>query len=314
MHEGMWIQSVSTREGRSLRVLVTGAAGVVGTDLSQVLTTAGYQVLRTDISRSEGVAYLDVRDASEVIAVVSRERPGLIIHLAAETDVDRCEIDVDHAYRTNALGTWNVVLACQREDIPMVYVSTAGVFDGTKTEPYTEFDDPNPVNVYGRSKLQGEKFVRQLLSRFFIVRASWMIGGGPVKDKKFVGKIIKQLDAGAKELNAVTDKIGSLTYAPDFSKGLVELVETRFYGTYHLANRGTCTRYDVARHVLDHLCRKDVALNAVTSEAFVLPAPRARSEILRNYVLELRGLNSVRDWREALDDYLDKHFSYASHA
>ena len=158
-------------------MLVTGASGVLGTELCKVLTTAGHRVLRTDINCPEGVTHLDVRNTSEVIAVVSREHVGLVIHLAAETDVDRCEIDVDHAYRTNTLGTWNVALACQEEDIPMVYVSTAGVFDGAKNEPYTEFDHPNPVNVYGRSKLEGEKFVRQLLSRFFIARASWMIGG-----------------------------------------------------------------------------------------------------------------------------------------
>lgn len=257
---------------------------------------------------------MDVRDAQQVIATVSGQQPNLVIHLAAETDVDRCEVEVDHAYRTNTLGTWNIALACQREDIPMVYVSTAGVFDGRKSEPYIEFDHPNPVNVYGKSKLQGEELVRQLLSRYFVVRASWMIGGGPMKDRKFVGKIIKQLDAGAKELNAVTDKIGSLTYAPDFSHHLVKLIETKHYGTYHLANKGTCTRYDVARHILDHLRRKDVVLNAVTSEAFILPASRANSEMLRNYALELRGMNTVRDWREALDDYLDKHYSHASHA
>jgi dTDP-4-dehydrorhamnose reductase len=297
-----------------MKTIVTGASGVVGTELCDVLRRNGYEVVRTDVNTSEGAVQLDVRDTSHVISLVTGEKPDFVIHLAAETDVDRCEVDVDHAYRTNALGTWNVALACQKQDILMVYVSTAGVFDGAKTESYTEFDEPNPVNVYGRSKLQGEKFVRQLLSKFFIVRASWMIGGGPKKDKKFVGKIIQQLDAGAKELKAVNDKIGSLTYAPDFSECLVKLVERRLYGTYHLANKGTCTRYDVARHVLDHLRRKEVVLRAVTSDAFVLPAPRARSEMLRNYVLELMDLNSMRDWQEALDDYLDRHFSHASHA
>ena len=296
------------------KVLVTGAAGVLGTELCLVLKASGYEVLATDINCEKDVTYLDVRESSEVSTLVVRERPGLVMHLAAETDVDRCETEIDHAYRTNTIGTWNVTLACQRTDTTMVYVSTAGVFDGAKTEPYTEFDDPNPVNVYGRSKLQGEEFVKQLLSRFYIVRASWMIGGGRVKDKKFVAKIMKQLEAGAKELSAVTDKIGSLTYAPDFSKHLTELVGTGWYGTYHLANKGTCTRYDVARHVLDHLHRKDVILNPVTSEAFPLPAARANSEMLRNYMLELRGMNPMRDWREALDDYLDRHFSFAKHA
>ena len=296
-----------------MKTIVTGAAGVVGTDLCHVLEKADYEVVRTDINTAEGAQHMDVRDTSQVASTVNTERPGLVIHLAAETDVDRCEIDIDHAYRTNALGTCNVALACQREDIPMVYVSTAGVFDGTKNEPYTEFDHPNPVNVYGRSKLEGEKLVTQLLSRFFIVRASWMIGGGPAKDRKFVGKIMKQLEAGSTELSAVTDKIGTLTYAPDLCECLVKLVKTGWYGTYHLANRGACTRYDVARHVLDHLGREDVVLKAVTSEAFVLLAPRARSEMLRNYILELRGMDHMRHWREAVDDYLDKHFSYARH-
>jgi dTDP-4-dehydrorhamnose reductase len=294
-----------------LKALVTGAAGVVGADLSEALARAHYRVLRTDFRRSEEVAYLDVRKTSEVNAAVTKECPDLVIHLAAEIDVDRCELDVDHAYRTNTLGTWNVALACQRQDIPMVYVSTAGVFDGTKGEPYNEFDHPNPVNFYGRTKLEGEKLVTQLLSRFFIVRASWMIGGGPVKDTKFVGKIMKQLEAGTRELNAVTDKIGSLTYSSDFSKCLIDLMQTGWYGTYHLANKGTCTRYDVAKHILDHLGRNDVVLNAVTSEAFVLPAPRARSEMLRNYALELRGMDTMRSWQDALNHYLDKHFAYA---
>jgi dTDP-4-dehydrorhamnose reductase len=192
-----------------------------------------------------------------------------------------------------------------------VYVSTAGVFDGMKIGAYTEFDAPNPVNVYGRSKLEGEKIVKDLLSKFFIVRAAWMIGGGPGKDRKFVAKIMQQIDAGAKKLKAVNDKTGSLTYAPDFCRCLAALVKTKYYGLYHMANKGACTRYDVARHVLDYLGRKDIALDAVTSDAFVLPAPRARSEFLRNYMLELRGMDSMRAWREALNDYLESDFSYA---
>lgn len=288
---------------------MTGAAGVVGTDLSQTLKTMGFDVLRTDINREKDVSYLDVRDSSGVLAFVGRELPDLVVHLAAETDVDRCQIEVDHAYQTNTLGTWNVALACQREDISMVYVSTAGVFDGCKPDPYVEFDSANPVNVYGRTKLEGERIVRQLLSRFFIVRAAWMIGGGPAKDRKFVAKIMKQLQAGAQELNAVTDKVGSLTYSQDFSKCLVDLVKTELYGLYHLANKGTGTRYDVAKEVLEYLGRNDVILNPVTSEAFALPAPRARSEKLRNYALELRGMDRMRDWREALHDYLEKDFS-----
>lgn len=297
-----------------MKILVTGAAGVLGTDLCSTLKTAGYEVVPTDINCTKNITHLDVRDDSQVASMVSGEHPDLVTHLAAETDVDRCEVEPDHAYRTNTLGTWNVALACQARDIPMVYVSTAGVFDGAKAEPYDEFDHPNPLNVYGRTKLAGEALVGQLLSRFFIVRAAWMIGGGPAKDKKFVAKIVKQLDAGSKKISAVTDKIGSLTYTRDFSKCFIDLIETKWYGLYHMANKGTCTRYDVARQILAYLGRNDVVLNPSSSAAFVLPAQRANSEMLRNYMLELRGMNRMRDWREALNDYLDEHFSYAKHA
>ncbi len=292
-----------------MKILVTGAAGVVGTDLCYVLKSAGYDVCQTDIDCVTGIVHLDVRDTMEVRTVVSNEHPGLVIHLAAETDVDRCQVDHDHAYRTNTVGTWNVALTCQKEDIPMVYVSTAGVFDGEKAEPYVEFDEPNPVNIYGKAKLEGERIVTHLLSRYFIVRAAWMIGGGAIKDKKFVGKIMKQISSGGKELKAVDDKVGSITYSLDFSRCLASLIKTDFYGLYHMANKGSCTRYDVARHILDHLNRKDLSLDPVTSEAFVLPAPRARSEQLRNYMLELRAMDTMRDWREALNDYLENHFS-----
>ena len=295
------------------KVLLTGAAGVVGTDLCGVLKSAGYEVLQTDKNSVSGIIHMDVRDSLEVRSAISKADPELVIHLAAETDVDRCQIEVDHAYRSNTLGTWNVALACQRQDIPMVYVSTAGVFDGTKIEPYVEFDHPNPVNVYGQTKLEGERLVSRLLSKFYIVRAAWMIGGGDAKDKKFVGKIMKQLDAGTRNLKAVNDKIGSLTYSLDFSRCLVDLIKTEYYGLYHIANKGTCTRYDVARHILDHLGRNDVRLEPVTSETFVLPAPRARSEMLRNYALELWGMDTMRDWREALSDYLEKEFSSDKH-
>ncbi len=286
----------------------------MGTDLCDVLKSAGYEVCQTDMNLEPGIIHLDVRDIMEVRSVVSNEHPRVHYSSAAETDVDRCQIDPDHAYRTNTVGTWNVALTCQKENIPLVYVSTAGVFDGEKAEPYVEFDEPNPVNTYGKAKLEGERLVARLLSRYFIVRAAWMIGGGAAKDKKFVGKIMKQIDAGAKELKAVNDKIGSITYSLDFSRCLADLIKTDFYGLYHMANKGTCTRYDVARHVLNYLDRNNVKLDSVTSETFTLPAPRARSEMLRNYMLELREMDTMRDWRDALNDYLETHFSQFKHA
>jgi dTDP-4-dehydrorhamnose reductase len=229
------------------------------------------------------------------------------MHLAAETDVDKCELEPDHAYLTNTIGTQNVALMCQKHDIEMVYISTIGVFYGDKPEPYTEFDEPNPINVYGRSKLEGEKIVQNLLKRYYIVRAGWMIGGGPKRDKKFVGKIIRLLDK-TNRLKAVYDKVGSPTYTVDFSGCLADLIETGFYGLYHCTNKGYGSRFDVAKKIVEFLGRSDVIVEPVSSAYFPLSAARARSEMSRNYKLELLGLDKMRRWEDALQEYLEQEW------
>lgn len=293
-----------------MKILVTGAAGMLGSSLVPTLRGQGYRVLPTDIETSEeGMEFLDVRDTDKVFKFVRRLRPDLIMHLAAETDVDRCEMEADHASRTNAFGTQNLALASQQSNAVMVYISSAGVFDGKKEEPYIELDEPNPINVYGKTKLEGEKIVKELLNKYFIIRAGWMIGGGK-KDKKFVAKIIKQINEGAKEIYAVTDKLGTPTYAPDFSKVLSKLIRTNQYGLYHLACKGSGTRYDVAGKILEFLGRTDIELIPVTSEFFSkdYPAPRPRSEMMRNFMLDLRGMNTMRTWNEALREYIEVNF------
>lgn len=296
-----------------MRILVTGGAGALGSALCPIFQGGGHEVVSTDIDVDhEGVEFLDVRDAEQVFRFVKSVRPDAIMHLAAETDVDRCEVETDHAYMTNAVGTQNVALACQANDIVMVYISTAGVFDGEKTEPYVEFDRPNPINLYGKSKYAGEQFVRRLLHRYFIVRASWMIGGGK-KDKKFVAKVIRQIENGSRELRIVTDTRGVPTYTVDFSYGLLKLLETNYYGLYHMGNKGSATRYDIAQKILEFLGRYDVQLEPVSGEAFSLPAPRPRSEVIRNFMLDLRGMNTMRPWEEALKDYLETHFKVRKH-
>lgn len=293
-----------------MKILVTGAAGMLGSSMTPILEKERHEVYQTDINTGDkGIDFLDVRDTEEVFEYISHVKPDLLIHLAAETDVDKCEIEVDHAYMTNTVGTQNVVLACQMNNIVMVYVSTAGVFDGEKKEPYIEFDSPNPINVYGKSKLEGEKIVEKLLNKYFIFRAGWMIGGGK-KDKKFVAKIVKQINEGAKELHVVADKWGTPTYAPDFSRVLAKLIKTNYYGLYHLACKGTGARCDVAKKILEFLGRTDIKLIPVTSDYFseAYPTPRPRSEMMRNFMLDLRGMNAMRSWEEALKEYLEENF------
>jgi dTDP-4-dehydrorhamnose reductase len=263
---------------------------------------ADHDLLLSDIA--DGYEPLDVTDPQAVRQAVGDFRAEIVIHLAAATDVDRCEQEPDLAYRTNALGTQNVALACKEAGALLVYTSTAGVFGGEKIEPYIEFDAPAPANVYGHSKLAGERIVQTLLDRFYIARAGWMVGGG-AKDKKFVGKILQFIDAGERRLRAVDDKLGTPTYANDLAGGIRVLLETGYYGLYHLVNSGgACSRYDVAVELCRILGREDIAVEPVSSAYFPLPAARARSEAMVNFKLRLLGIDPMRDWREALEAYV----------
>ena len=255
--------------------------------------------------RATDVDTLDVSVPGAVMRMVEQVRPDLIIHLAAWTDVDGCERDPRNAYRVNTVGAQSVALACQKAEIPLVYLSTIAVFDGDKVEPYTEFDTPNPHSVYSRSKHQGELIVQSLLRRYYIVRAGWMFGGGE-HDKKFVGKIIRAARENG-ELRAVNDKFGSPTYTVDLARGLDHLIETGWYGVYHMVNPGGApSRFEVARHILDYAGIANCHLTPVSSATFPLPAPRPRMEGGHNLHLELLGLNWMRPWTEALREYVSE--------
>jgi dTDP-4-dehydrorhamnose reductase len=291
------------------RVLVTGAGGMLGSAVVPGLAKAGYEVMATDIK--PGWRRLDVRREDEIGSAVAACAPDLIIHLAAETNLERCAQDPSHAYATNAHGTERVATACAREDVPLVYLSTAGVFDGCQKAPYDERHPPAPINDYGRSKLVGETHVRRLCRRYFIVRAGWMMGGGSL-DHKFVGAVCRQLRQGADTLYAVDDKLGSPTYTEDFAACLLGLLERGQYGLYHMACEGAPRRVDVAARILDILGLTDrVRLVTVSSEHFhrQFPVARPRSEVLRNAALERQGLNTMRRWDVALADYLHRCFA-----
>ncbi len=259
---------------------------------------ADHELVLTDVS--EGWISVDVCDAIAVKRAIAEARPDVVLHLAAATDVDRCEREPDWAERTNAVGTQNVVRACETSAIPLVYVSTGAVFPGERTEPYTEVDTPAPSNVYARSKHAGEQIV-DALPRHYIVRAGWMFGGAS-RDVKFVGKIARLIQGGQTRLEAVDDLVGSPTYALDLLLGIHRLMQTGAYGVYHLANAGSCTRYACALAIRDTLERPDVEIAPVSSDRFPLPAPR-RSEALGSVKLEPLGL-AMRPWREALREYL----------
>jgi dTDP-4-dehydrorhamnose reductase len=303
-----------------MKILATGTAGMLGSSLIPALVSAGHEVVATDINLSNpnpwgsagpALDWLDVRDRPAVRAAFESVRPDFVLHLAAETSLELSDADPDHAYLTNTIATKYVALECRRHALPLTYISTAGVFDGTKDEPYTEFDKPNPINTYGASKYEGELVVAGLLDEFYILRAGWMVGGGAQKDHKFVSRILSQLRDGATTIYAVTDKLGTPTYTPDFARCFLHLIDSGVYGLYHMACGGEGSRYDVAARILEVLGRSDVELVEVDSEYFAaeFPSARPRSEIMRNMTLDLQGMNLMRPWREALAEYLETEFA-----
>ncbi len=289
-----------------MRILVTGAAGMLAADVIPALLRQKHEVIRTDINRRiPEIRKLDVTKADDVLRTIGDVKPDYVFHLAAETNVDLCQKDPDHAYKVNTEGTKNIVRACKEFGAKLLYVSTAAVFDGKKEKPYTELDEPKPLSEYGKSKLRGEIIVwgGELLE-CFIIRAGWMVGGWEL-DKKFVYKIIQQLKSGKKELMAVNDKFGSPTFTKDFAANLMNVINTEKYDLYHMVNKGTCSRYDMAVKIVEFMeLEGKVRIEPVSSEKFPLPAPRGRSEMLVNQKLSYMKLDNMPYWEESLEDYI----------
>lgn len=264
------------------KVLITGAEGMVGNYVDFGIRTN---------RRS-----LDVTDLKEVMTFCRRHQPQAIIHLAAETDVDRCERDPSYAYLVNGVGAYHMALAARELGIKMVYIATAGAFDGTKEGPYIETDEPNPQNYYGRSKHLGELAVKGLLKNYIIARVCWMFGGGLEKDQKFVAKIIRQFDRS--EIKAVEDQIGSPTFGKDLVGAIKKLLDDDAVGVFNLANKGVCSRYEFAQEIINIL-RPDIRVAPVKTSFFNLDAPRTFNESL------ISKVDLMRPWSEALKEYLE---------
>lgn len=250
---------------------------------------------------------LDVRNTRDVSSYLNKIKPNFIIHLAALTDMEYCELNPEDAYSTNTGGVENVAQYAREHNIPLVYISTAGIFDGIKDE-YIESDIPNPLSVYGKSKYGGE-LVAKTLPKHIVIRAGWMMGAGPKKDKKFINKIIKQVRAGVKELAIVNDKWGTPCYAYDLAQSIKYLLDHDAYGLYHGACDGGGTRVDVARYLLECLNAKDrVKIKEVDSSFFKENyfAPRPKSEKLINIKLKKIAPHLTRDWKICLREYVDK--------
>jgi len=288
------------------KILITGCGGMLGTSMYSVCQASGATVLATDIDLNENwIEHADVRDLKECGNIFNAFRPTITIHMAAHTDLEFCEKNPDDAWKTNALGTENIALLCKKYNSLMVYISTAGVFDGKK-DLYNDFDMPNPLSYYAKSKYHGELFVQRFLDNYVIFRAGWMMGGGPRKDKKFINKIYKQIKAGATELFVVDDKLGNPTYTRNFAESILKVIPTGYYGLYNQTCLGNGSRFDVATEFIRLLgLTKSVKITKISSDHFKDEyfAPRPFSEKLVNLKLSMRNINFMRNWQECLAEY-----------
>jgi dTDP-4-dehydrorhamnose reductase len=288
------------------RVLITGCGGMLGDAMYRTFADGYQHVHATDIVLNEPwLSRLDVRELDECERAFAEVEPTIVLHLAALTDLEYCETHQDDCWKTNALGVENVALLARRYDATMVYVSTAGIYAGDKDE-FHDFDQPNPLSQYGRSKYYGERFVETHVPRHFCLRAGWMMGGGPKKDKKFINKIFQQIKSGSRELHVVDDMFGTPTYTVDFARSTAFLVTTQYYGVYNHVCEGGGSRYDVAVEFVRLLgLSETVRVTKVPSGYFkdTYFAPRPSSERLVNLKLRARGLNRMRDWRACLEEY-----------
>ncbi|MCU0606870.1 MAG: dTDP-4-dehydrorhamnose reductase [Candidatus Edwardsbacteria bacterium] len=274
-----------------MRILVTGARGMLGTDLCAELgkrhDVAGFDMAEADLT------------APASVDALAAQRPQAVVHCAAMTDVDACERDPDAAYAVNGLGTRHVALACQRLDVPLLYVSTDFVFDGAKREPYYEWDAANPLGHYGRSKLAGEQAVRELLDKFFIVRISWLFGK---HGRNFVASILAKARSEG-TVRVVDDQTGSPSYAPDISAAMARLIESPYYGTYHLTNGGSCTWHGLAAEAVRFAgIKAEVA--PIASADYPTPTRRPAYSVLKNFCWERTFGAPLRPWQDALREHL----------
>jgi dTDP-4-dehydrorhamnose reductase len=266
---------------------------MLGRDLAAHLG-ARHQVVGADLPE------VDITDLHLVQRAFDSAKLDAVIHTAAFTAVDDCEHRPDLAFQVNAQGTRNVAVACREASLPMLYLSTDYVFDGQKPAPYTEDDLPDPLNVYGRSKLQGESHVQELLPAAWIVRTSWLFG--PL-GKNFVRTILQRAQQG-ESLRVVDDQVGAPTYTMDLAEKLEQIVMRGNPGVYHVTNRGYCSWFEFAQEILRQAGLSHVPLFAIPTSASGRPALRPRNSRLADKRLESEGLGLLPPWQDALTRYL----------
>ena len=292
------------------KIYIAGCGGMLGEAFYKQFKD-DYTLKCTDKDVNEAwLSFLDFRDFVAYRNDVKDFKPDYLFHLGAYTDLEFCELNADEAYNTNTLAVENAVYIANELDIPVLYISTAGIFDGAKAF-YDDWDQPNPLGVYGRAKFMGERFVIENARRYLVCRAGWMMGSGPKKDKKFIHKLLKQIKDGKRELFIVDDKDGTPTYTHDFARNVKALLEKEYWGLYNMVCGGQTSRLEVAIELLRILkLSNSIKLTSVGSDYFkeIYFAERPPCERLINRKLNIRNMNLMRNWKEALQDYIDNYY------
>lgn len=282
-----------------MRVLVTGVNGQLGYDCMRELSSRGYdEILGIDIDD------LDITNEAAVHRFINVFKPDVVMHNAAWTAVDKAEQMPDKVYMVNALGPKYIAEACKEVNAKMVYISTDYVFDGKGNNEFEINDPKNGLSIYGKTKSQGEDFVKDAMDKYFIVRISWVFGKN---GNNFVKTMLKLADMGKTELNVVCDQIGSVTYTYDLAKLLCDMIETDKYGIYHATNEGFLSWADFAKEIFK-LANKNVKVNYVTTAEYKklvpLQADRPLNSRMSKKSLDEAGFNRLPDWHDALERYL----------
>lgn len=277
-----------------MRVLITGSSGQLGRIVQSKLR--GKELALVDLPE------VDITDREQFFSVTNAFVPEVIIHCAAYTDVDGCVNNPELAYRVNSLGTQNVALACHQLGATMVHISTNEVFAGDQPDGYEEWMLPNPINLYGRTKAASEFHVRSILRRYYIVRTAWLYAPG---GHNFIHAILRQAQQSA-PLQVVTDEIGNPTNAHDLAEGIVKLINSGQYGTYHLTNEGACSRFEFAKEVLQLAGKRHVEIFPILTNDFTRASTPPPYGALKNICGTAIGIK-LRSWQSALADYIAEH-------
>ena len=290
-----------------MKIMITGCKGQLGNELQSIIKSGKSEIgeapeqIKSATVIPVDIDELDITDLSAVEDFVTKIRPDVIINCAAMTNVDGCETMQDVAFKVNAVGVRNLSLAAKKIDAKLIHVSTDYVFAGDANKPYIEWDAVNPKSAYGASKALGEKYALEFNHKTFIVRTSWLYGYIGKNFVKTVRRVIREKGA----ITVVNDQIGNPTNANDLAHHILKLALTEQYGVYHCTGNGECSWYDFAVKIAEYSGFGDVVLPCTTEE-YPTPTKRPAYSSLRNLALECSIGDEMRDWKEALKEYISK--------